>query len=144
MQVVKRIENEGLYQLMQDIVRIGNQAVMQALEENKRFGDLNKAGILNNNVRRITTLCKSHQVKALYAFGSALTDRFTAESDIDLLVSFEEMDPLNYADNYFDLKFKLEELMKREIDLLEEQAIRNTHLRKKIDATKKLVYERGS
>ncbi|MCF8245929.1 MAG: hypothetical protein K9J37_11695 [Saprospiraceae bacterium] len=36
--IVNKIENEGLYKLMRDVVRIGNQAVMQAKEENKRFG----------------------------------------------------------------------------------------------------------
>lgn len=38
MTIVNRIENEGLYKLMRDVVRIGNQAVMQAKAENKRFG----------------------------------------------------------------------------------------------------------
>lgn len=38
MKVVKRIENEGLYKLMRDVIRIGNQAVMKAKEENKRYG----------------------------------------------------------------------------------------------------------
>ena len=38
MTIVNRIENEGLYKLMRDVVRIGNQAVMKAIEENKRFG----------------------------------------------------------------------------------------------------------
>ncbi len=38
MKVVNRIENEGLYELMREVVRIGNQAVMKAKEENKRYG----------------------------------------------------------------------------------------------------------
>lgn len=45
-----------------------------------------------------------------------------------------------YADNYFALKESLEELLNKEIDLLEDKAINNPYLRKSIDASKKLIY----
>jgi predicted nucleotidyltransferase len=47
-----------------------------------------------------------------------------------------------YADNYFDLKFSLEDLFSRPVDLLEEKAIRNPVLRRSIDRNKKLIYGR--
>ena len=37
---------------------------------------------------QINTLCKTYKVKSLYAFGSVLTDKFNAESHIDLIVDF--------------------------------------------------------
>jgi len=46
-----------------------------------------------------------------------------------------------YADNYFDLKERLESLLDRPVDLLEESAIRNPFLKKQIDSEKKLIYE---
>ena len=80
----------------------------------------------------------------LYIFGSALTDRFTDDSDIDFLVEFENVDIQDYFDNYMDFKEKLEALLNRQIDLVENQAIRNPIFRMVIDRDKRLVYERKS
>ena len=95
---------------------------------------------INEHIRQIKKLCDAHNVKTLFAFGSVTTDRFKPESDIDLVVDIDSKDPLNYADNYFELKFQLEQILQREINLLEEKAIRNPILRKEIDRTKVLVY----
>jgi len=88
----------------------------------------------------IRILCQKNKIKTLYAFGSILTDRFTDKSDIDLIVDIDSIDPLDYADNYFNLKFALEELLKRQIDLLENKAIKNPYLRDNIDNSKILLY----
>ena len=88
----------------------------------------------------ITKLCKTHNVKSLYAFGSVLNEQFNEESDIDLIVEFHPLDVLDYADNYYDLKFSLETILKREIDLLEEKAIKNPYFRKTINQSKQLIY----
>ncbi len=91
----------------------------------------------NNDIQK---LCVSHKVKTLYAFGSVLTDKFNLESDIDLIVDFDNIDVLNYADNYFDLKFSLQDILKRPIDLLEENAIKNPYFTQIINQNRKLVY----
>jgi predicted nucleotidyltransferase len=88
----------------------------------------------------IRELCRKNKVKNLYVFGSVLTDRFTNISDIDMIVDFDTHDPLDYADKYFDLKFALEDLLKRQIDLLENKAIKNPYLRENIDNSKTLLY----
>ena len=81
-----------------------------------------------------------HNVGRLFAFGSVLTTQFKNDSDIDLIVDFKEVDLYDYADNYFDLKFSLENLLNREVDLLEDKAIKNPYLRKTIDSSKQLLY----
>lgn len=96
--------------------------------------------IIDKNIEKIKDLCAKHNVAHLFVFGSILTRRFRKDSDIDLIVDFANVDAYNYADNYFDLKFSLEKLFKRKVDLLEDQAIRNPYLRKSIDSSKKLVY----
>lgn len=88
----------------------------------------------------ITKLCEIHKVKKLYAFGSVLTESFNIDSDIDLIVEFENIKLEEYADNYFDFKFSLQDILKRPIDLLEDQAIKNPYFRKSIDKKKQLVY----
>ena len=89
---------------------------------------------------QINKLCNLYKVKSLFAFGSVTTDLFRPDSDIDLVVEIDSKDPLDYSDNYFNLKFQLEQLLNRHIDLLEQKAIRNLYLKQQIDQTKVLVY----
>jgi predicted nucleotidyltransferase len=90
-----------------------------------------------NEIRR---LCENHKVKTLYSFGSVNTEKFAQDSDVDLVVDFKIDDPIEYTDNYFDLKFELEKIFNRQIDLLESKAIKNPFLKESIDKTKVLVY----
>lgn len=96
--------------------------------------------LIENNMQKIIALCKKHKVCKLFAFGSILTNRFNENSDIDLVVDFEKIALEEYADNYFNFKSSLEELFKRDVDLLEDKAIRNPILRRNIDNSKFLVY----
>jgi predicted nucleotidyltransferase len=89
---------------------------------------------------QIKELCKINQVKSLYAFGSVVRDDFNIDSDIDLVVDFNEKDPFRYTDLYFNLKSKLEELLKRNIDLIEERAIKNPIFRQQLEKTKVKIY----
>jgi uncharacterized protein len=98
--------------------------------------------LIEQNIDTLISLCKEHKVKELYIFGSFLTAKFNESSDLDFLVQFDKVDILEYADNYFDFKEKLERLLGREIDLLENQAIRNPIFRRVLDRDKKLVYDR--
>ncbi len=88
----------------------------------------------------IIKLCKTHKVKSLYAFGSVLTDNFDSKSDIDLIVDFANLEVEDYADNYFDLKFSLQEIFKRPVDLLEEKAIKNPYFLQNVNQQRQHVY----
>jgi predicted nucleotidyltransferase len=98
-------------------------------------------GIIDQNLEKIHQLCKQHYVSQLFVFGSVLTDRFDNNSDVDFLVDFSDIDLRDYADNYFSLKQALEEIFKRQVDLLENNAIRNPYLRQSINSSKRLLYE---
>ena|SRR6185503_2199206 len=95
---------------------------------------------VTRHIDQIRKLCKSNKVKSLFAFGSVLSEDFKPDSDIDLIVDIEAKDPLIYSDSYFNLKFQLEQLFKRKIDLLEQNSIKNPYLSKQIDETKVLIY----
>ena len=45
--------------------------------------------LINNNISKIKELCEKFKVNKLYAFGSVLTSRFNDESDVDILVKFQ-------------------------------------------------------
>lgn len=96
--------------------------------------------ISNKDIEQIKLLCKEHRVKSFSVFGSVLTDNFSADSDIDFVVDFDEKDPIKYTDLYFQLKDKLELILKRQIDLIEERGIKNPFFRKEIEESKVLIY----
>ncbi len=96
--------------------------------------------IVDRNIEIINDLCKKHKVSKLFAFGSVLTGRFRKTSDIDFVVDFNDVDLYYYADNYFDFKESLERLFNRDVDLLEDKAIKNPYLRQSIDQSKQLIY----
>ncbi|MFW5720968.1 MAG: nucleotidyltransferase family protein [Bacteroidota bacterium] len=100
--------------------------------------------IIRKHIDQIIKLCENNNVRTLFAFGSVTTDKFQQDSDIDLLVDIDENDPIIYSEKYFNLKFQLEELFKRQIDLLEQRAIRNKFLKNEIDRTKVQLYGKGN
>lgn len=80
------------------------------------------------------------QGKATVWFPSVLIDKFNDSSDIDFIVDFAPVDLAQYADNYYDLKFSLESIFDKPVDLLEEQAIKNPYFRKVVDNQRQLIY----
>lgn len=95
---------------------------------------------INLQSEELKKLCKTNKVKSLFAFGSVAREDFNEDSDIDLVVDFNENNPFKYTDLYFNLKEKLETLFNRQVDLLEESAIRNRLFRQQLDSTKILIY----
>ena len=47
-------------------------------------------GRLGVSTERIAEFCRAHQIRKLALFGSVLRDDFGPESDVDVLVEFEE------------------------------------------------------
>lgn len=90
----------------------------------------------------LNKVCSAFKVDELYVFGSILTKKFNARSDIDFIVSIHSNDPIEYAENYFDLKFELEKLFKRKVDLLEQKALKNKTFENLVNQKKILVYAR--
>jgi len=97
---------------------------------------------LNNYSDQIRSLCIANKVKSLFAFGSVTGAGFNQTSDVDMVVDIDNSNPLDYADSYFSLKFSLEKLFKRPVDLLEEKSIKNPFIKKEIETTKVLIYGR--
>jgi predicted nucleotidyltransferase len=96
---------------------------------------------LTSHIPQIKKLCEQHKVDKLYAFGSVVTDRFNKDSDVDFLYRFKSDVPwLEYADNYFDFKFSLEDMFNRPVDLVSEKQLSNPYFIKKIESTKQLIY----
>jgi predicted nucleotidyltransferase len=96
--------------------------------------------LLTENMEKIYALCKSHNVKALFAFGSVCTNKFDDKSDIDLLISFNPMDYGDYADTYCDLADQFEKLFQRPVDLVTDKSLSNPYFIDSVNQTKTILY----
>jgi len=97
--------------------------------------------IINENIEEIRALCSSHNVKDLYVFGSVCSENFSSSSDVDFLISFNEMELDVYADIYFLLADKLENLLNRKVDLITDKSLSNPYFISSVNNTKQLVYD---
>ena len=103
---------------------------------------MNLKDSIENNSSEFLSLCKSHDVKTLYAFGSSTNNKFDEESsDIDLLVEIDTEDPIKRGENLIDLWDKFEKIFKRKVDLLTNSSIKNPILKRNIDSSKILIYD---
>ena len=88
----------------------------------------------------IKRLCALYNVRELYVFGSGMSTQLTEKSDIDFIVDFDAIDLKLYADNYFNFKFSLQQILKPPVDLIEQKAIKNPYFKQAVNKTRKLVY----
>ncbi|WP_026978499.1 nucleotidyltransferase family protein [Flavobacterium tegetincola] len=96
--------------------------------------------LIEKNSDRLKAICSTHNVDKMYLFGSALNSNFNDKSDIDFLVKFKSFELSQYFDNYINLKENLKDLFGREVDLLEEQTLKNPILINSINKSKELIY----
>ena len=96
--------------------------------------------IIDEHIDQIRAICVDYNVKSLFAFGSVVTDRFSDSSDIDLLISFNSMDYGDYADNYFNLADKVEDIFQRQVDLITDKSLKNPYFIDSVNKTKTLLY----
>ena len=96
--------------------------------------------LIDNNIESLKKLCLLYNVDKMYLFGSALSSNFTNKSDIDFLVKFKKIELGVYFENYLSLKENLQSLFGRQVDLLEEQTLKNPILIKSINSSKELIY----
>jgi Predicted nucleotidyltransferases len=96
--------------------------------------------IVLDKIDELKRLCNIYGVKSMYVFGSVCTDKFNDNSDIDILISFDNLSIDQYTDNYFDLHYKLQDLFGRKVDLLTERSLSNPYFIKSVEQTKQLIY----
>lgn len=90
---------------------------------------------------KLAQICRKHGVRQLELFGSAAGSGFDPErSDLDFLISFEDLPPPRFADAYFDVLEELEQLFRRKVDLVVEDAINNPYFLEGIKPSRVLVY----
>jgi predicted nucleotidyltransferase len=89
----------------------------------------------------IAELCRTHHVRSLSVFGSAVRDDFDPErSDVDIIVEFEEFPMEEYLDNKWALHDGLSAKLGRKVDLLTWKSLKNPVIRQDVEATHVTLY----
>lgn len=86
---------------------------------------------------RISSFCRKHHIRRMWLFGSVLGESFRKESDVDVLVDFEEGKTPGWS--YATLHEELEPLWGRKVDLSSPKDFRPGR-REKILSQAKMIY----
>lgn len=88
---------------------------------------------------RIADFCQRWRITEFALFGSALRDDYRADSDVDVLVTFEPGAPWSLWD-LSRMRIELEEIFGRDVDLVEKKALRNPYRRQAILSNQRVIY----
>ena len=88
---------------------------------------------------RITEFCRKWRVKELSIFGSAVRDDFRPDSDVDVLVVFEDDAEWDLWD-HMHAEEELKQLFGRKVDLVEKSAVTNPFRRHHILNNREVIY----
>ena len=87
----------------------------------------------------LADFCHKWKVRELSVFGSALRDDFGPDSDMDVLVSFDAAAEWSLYDLVL-MRDELSALVGRDVDLVEQEALKNPYRRAAILQTKRVLY----
>lgn len=90
----------------------------------------------------LEAFCRKWRVRELSLFGSVLRDDFGPDSDVDVLISFDEDAPWSLWD-LIAMQDELAELFGRPVDLVEREGLRNPFRRRRILETRQVLYGGG-
>jgi len=89
----------------------------------------------------IAELCRTHHVRRLAVFGSAVRDDFDPEkSDVDLLVEFTADVQTNYSRNFFSLEEDFVRLFGKDVDLVASDSVQNPYILRRIREQQERLY----
>jgi predicted nucleotidyltransferase len=93
--------------------------------------------IIKANLSEIKNLMRHYGVISAYLFGSAAIGDMTENSDVDFMVNFNpNLSYTEYGNNYFQLVYALQMLLKRDVDIIAEETITNPYLLQSINSKK--------
>jgi len=118
---------------------------IEALENALSTISSNSDSATYTNSRMISDLLSSYfsdrPVERVWLFGSAVRDKLTSESDIDLLIRFKKGHSLDLFD-YMTMKDDIAELVKRPVDLVVEGQL-DAMIVDRVESEKELIYEQA-
>jgi predicted nucleotidyltransferase len=96
---------------------------------------------LESRKEQVAELCERFGVRRLRIFGSALGESWDPQtSDIDFLVEFDRLDRTSAFDQVLGFKVALEEVLGKEVDLVDLRLSRNPYFKENVESVAKIVY----
>jgi predicted nucleotidyltransferase len=87
----------------------------------------------------IEAFCRKWKIRELALFGSVLREDFRPDSDVDVLVTFDDAAEWSLWD-FIDAQQELESLFGRKVDFVEKKCVTNPFRRHSILSTKQTIY----
>ncbi len=94
---------------------------------------------INLPKEKITEFCRQWKITEFALFGSVLQEDFGPDSDIDVLVTFQDDAPWSMWD-LLDMRKELQDLFGRDVDIVEKDALRNPFRRHNILNNMEVIY----
>ena len=88
---------------------------------------------------KITAFCQKWKIIEFSLFGSVLRDDFRSDSDVDVLVTFDQNNHWSLFD-IVDMRDELKEIFGREVDFVEKEGLRNPFRRHHILKHREVIY----
>ena len=88
---------------------------------------------------KIAEFCRRWQIVEFALFGSVVRDDFGPESDVDVLVTFTPDAPWSLLE-LVEMQEELKDIFGRDVDLIEEDALKNPFRRRAILREKEVIY----
>jgi uncharacterized protein len=89
--------------------------------------------------KKIGEFCRRWKVEEFSLFGSVLREDFRSDSDVDVLITFTPDAQVSLFD-LVDMQNELEAIFKRNVDLVEKDALKNPFRKREIFNTAQVVY----
>jgi predicted nucleotidyltransferase len=90
---------------------------------------------------RIAEFCRKHHIRKLSFFGSVISDHFTQESDVDVLVEFEPGQVVGLI-RLAGMELELSEIIGRKVDL-RTPADLSRYFREEVLSSAEIQYAKG-
>lgn len=95
---------------------------------------------IRKRITDIQEICRHHKVISLHIFGSAAVSGTGDVNDFDFIVAFDEMEPVEYTEQYFSLLESLESILPNKIDLITVRSLKNPFFIESVEKTKVSLY----
>lgn len=87
----------------------------------------------------VIRLCEKYFINELSVFGSSIRDDFNQNSDVDILVSFDQNSKITLFD-IIELENEFAKLIGRKVDIVEKESLKNPIRKNKILSTREIIY----
>ncbi|MBI5177809.1 MAG: nucleotidyltransferase family protein [Nitrospinae bacterium] len=91
---------------------------------------------------KVAGFCRKWKITEFSLFGSVLREDFRPDSDVDVLVTFEERSQWSLLD-IVAMKEELKGIFGREVDLVEKKWLKNPFRRHEILTTRETIHANG-